>query len=96
MTREDKKRLRLQICKAINSNEIEKAKQMMSALCPEIHNPRSKRWSSEEKEFLNFHIETLGNAVACKVVAKKLNRTLSAVRKMAVMLEQEKWKGVTK
>ena len=77
----EKSILRKQICVAINLNEYERARNMMSTICKdEIFTRRN--WSNEETEYLMHHVEAIGYEKAIKIVAEKLGRTqLSAKKK---------------
>jgi len=76
----EKSLLRKQICVAINQNDFETARNIMSTICnDEIFTRRN--WSNEETEYLMNHIQAIGYKEAIKIVAKKLNRTQLAVKK---------------
>ena len=77
----EKSILRKQICVAINLNDYETARNMMSTICKdEIFTRRN--WSNEETEYLMQHVEAIGYKEAIKRVAEKLGRTqLSAKKK---------------
>ena len=77
----EKSLIRKQICVAINLNEYERARNMMSIICKnEIFTRRN--WSNEETEYLMNHVKAIGYDEAIKRVAEKLNRTqLSAKKK---------------
>ena len=76
----EKSLIRKQICVAINLNEYERARNMMSTICnDEIFTRRN--WSNEETEYLMNHIQAIGYKEVIKRVAEKLNRTQLAVKK---------------
>ena len=76
----EKSLLRKQICVAINLNEYERARSIMTSICnDEIFTRRN--WSNEETEYLMNHIQAIGYKEAIKRVAEKLNRTQLAVKK---------------
>jgi len=77
----EKSLIRKQICVAINQNDYETARSMMTSICnDEIFTRRN--WSNEETEYLMQHVASLGYDEAIKRVAEKLGRTqLSAKKK---------------
>ena len=85
----EKSILRKQICVAINLNDYETARNMMSTICKdEIFTRRN--WSNEETEYLMQHVEAIGYKEAIKRVAEKLGRTqLSAKKKYHSEIKKE-------
>ena len=76
----EKSLLRKQICVAINLNDYERARNIMSTICKdEIFTRRN--WSNEETEYLMQHVKAIGYDKAIKKVAKKLGRTQLSVKK---------------
>ena len=83
--------MRKQICLAINKNDYETARNMMSTICnDEVFTRRN--WSNEETEYLMQHVASLGYDEAIKRVGKKLNRTQLSVKKKYAN-EMRKLKG---
>ena len=79
----EKSLIRKQICLAINKNDFETARNMMSTICAE-EVFRRRNWSEDDTEYLMQHVSSLGYDEAIKRVAKKLKRTqLSAKKKYA-------------
>ena len=76
----EKSLLRKQICVAINQNDYETARNIMNTICKNEQFTRRK-WLKDEAEFLMHHVEALGFEKACKVVAKKFNRTVLGTKK---------------
>ena len=85
----EKSLLRKQICVAINLNEYERARSIMTSICnDEIFTRRN--WSNEETEYLMHHVEAIGYKEAIKRVAEKLGRTqLSAKKKYHSEIKKE-------
>jgi len=88
----EKSILRKRICVAINLNDYERARNMMSTICKdEIFTRRN--WSNEETEYLMQHVKAIGYDKAIKRVAEKLGRTqLSAKKKYANEIKRMKGK----
>ena len=88
----EKSLLRKQICVAINLNDYETARSIMTSICKnEIFTRRN--WSNEETEYLMNHVKSIGYEKAIKRVAEKLGRTqLSAKKKHANEIKRMKGK----
>lgn len=77
----EKSILRKEICSALNLDDYETARSIMMSICKDEDFARRKNWTHGETEFLMHHVESLGLEKACKVVAKKINRTVLGVKK---------------
>ena len=75
----DKTLIRKQICFALNQDNIEVARLLMSKLCKKSSGNRN--WTNDEKEFLIHHVNALGFEEGCKKVASKLDRAITSVKK---------------
>jgi len=76
----EKSLLRKQICVAINQNDYEAARNMMSTICKDEVFTR-RNWSEDDTEYLMQHVASLGYDEAIKRVGKKLNRNQLSVKK---------------
>ena len=80
--------IRKQICFALNQDNIEVARSLMSKLCKKSSGNRN--WTNEEKEFLIHHVNALGFEEGCKKVASKLDRAITSVKKQYRLVTKEK------
>lgn len=91
----EKEFLRKQVYVALNQEDFETARSIMSKICADQEFPRQNRWTEDEVEFLMHHVSALGVERGCKVVAKKLDRTVLGVRKKyGNELKKAKQKGL--
>lgn len=76
----EKSLIRKQITEAIDREDFATAQHYMQSICKDEKQKSQRRWTKDEEEYLLLHVESVGLNEACRIVAKKLERSREAVR----------------